>query len=384
MFELANAMRADGGGPVFDLSLGNPSLEPPALWKSSVRAQLDDDTPGRHRYMTNAGFPEVRAFIAAREASRYGLDFTAEDVVMTVGAAGGLNVLLRATLDPGDEILVPRPYFSEYDHYAANAQGVLRPVPSGPDFQLDVAAVLDAISDRTRVLMLNSPNNPTGAVYSAEALAELAKGLRARKPGGRPVLVIEDTPYRDVVHDGAHVPSMLEHYAQTVMITSHSKDLGLAGERIGYMVISPRAYGREALARAASFCNRVLGFVNAPALMQRALPQVLGQDGGQVDVEVYASNCRRMAQTLRGLGFKLADPRAGFFLFPRLPQRLVDAAAGGEESSDVALTEALREVRCVVVPGSAFGEPDHLRLSMCVDPDAVTGAIAAFERVCAP
>ena len=148
------------------------------------------------------------------------------------------------------------------------------------------------------------------------------------------------------------------------------------------MVISPRAYGRNAIARAASFCNRVLGFVNAPALMQRALPGVLGHDGGQVDVAVYASNCQRMASALRALDFQLAQPKAGFFLFPRLPQGQIDAAARGDVSSDVALTEALREARCVVVPGTAFGEPDHLRLSLCVDPAAVTGAIEAFERVC--
>lgn len=377
MFELANTMRADGGGPVFDLSLGNPSLEPPARWKEAVRAQLADSAPGRHRYMTNAGFPEVRAFIAGREAERYGIPFEAEDVTMTVGAAGGLNVLFRAVLDPGDEVLVPAPYFSEYDHYAANVGATLRPVPTSEHFDLRVDDLLSAVTERTRILLLNSPNNPTGAVYDADSLRALADGLRKLQADGRRVLVVEDTPYRDVVHDGSHVSSMLEHYEDTVMITSHSKDLGLAGERIGYLMISPRARARVPLRRATSFCNRVLGFVNAPALMQRALPHVLGQPDGSVDVGIYATNCKRMADAIRTHGFSLRDPKAGFFLFPRIPEALWT-----EEGGDVALTERLREARCVVVPGTAFGRPNYLRLSMCVDPETVDGAIAAFRQVC--
>jgi len=378
MFELANSMRADGGGPVYDLSLGNPSLEPPARWKEAVRAQLADSAPGRHRYMTNAGFPEVRAFIAGREAERYAIPLEAEDVTMTVGAAGGLNVLFRAVLDPGDEVLVPAPYFSEYDHYAANVGAVLRPVPTTTDFELNVDELIGAVTERTRILLLNSPNNPTGAVYGEASLRALADGLRGLRDRGRRVLVVEDTPYRDVVHDGSHVSSMLEHYEDTVMITSHSKDLGLAGERIGYLVISPRAHARVPLRRATSFCNRVLGFVNAPALMQRALPHVLGHPGGSVDVSIYADNCKRMANAVRELGFSLRDPKAGFFLFPGLPEALRT-----DDGGDVALTEGLREARCVVVPGTAFGRPNFLRLSMCVSPETVDGAIAAFQRVCA-
>ncbi len=377
MFELANSMRADGGGPVYDLSLGNPSLEPPEQWKEAVRTQLADSAPGRHRYMTNAGFPEVRAFIAGREAQRYQIPLEAEDVTMTVGAAGALNVLFRAVLNPDDEVMVPAPYFSEYDHYAANVGAVLRPIPTTEDFELNVDELVGAVTERTRILLLNSPNNPTGAVYGEDSLRALASGLRGLRERGQRVLVVEDTPYRDVVHDGSHVSSMLEHYEDTVLITSHSKDLGLAGERIGYLVISPRAHARVPLRRATSFCNRVLGFVNAPALMQRALPHVLGHPDGTVDVGIYADNCKRMADTLRELGFSLRDPKAGFFLFPGLPEAMRTAEGG-----DIALTEALREARCVVVPGTAFGRPNFLRLSMCVNPETVDGAIAAFKHVC--
>nr|WP_255216735.1 pyridoxal phosphate-dependent aminotransferase [Pseudenhygromyxa sp. WMMC2535] len=395
MFELGLQMRADGGGPVWDLSLGNPSLEPPQLWRQAIVDALRDEPPGMHRYMTNAGYPEVREFIAGREAARYGLDgLEAGDVVMTVGAAGAMNVLLRSVCDPGDQILVPAPYFTEYTNYAANVDAQLVPVPTGPGFSLDLAAIEQVIAanpNAARVLLLNSPNNPTGAIYSAESLDALAAMLNERVgERKRPFWVIEDSPYRDLVYPaqpGAEpdpVPSLLGRWPNTVLVTSHSKDLGLAGERIGYLVISPQARGRALLRRAASFCNRTLGFVNAPALMQRVLPRVLGRPEGRVDVEIYAQNCRRMAAGLRDLGFELPDPRAGFFLFPALPERLrATSSASDSTSGDIALTERLREHRTIVVPGTAFGVSEHLRLSMCVDASAVDGALEAFRAACA-
>ncbi len=378
MFEMAGKLRADGGGPVYDLSLGNPSLEPPARWKAAIGELLADEAPGLHRYMTNAGFPDVRAFIAGREGERFSLPLAAEHVTMTVGAAGGLNVVLRATIDPGDEVLVPVPYFTEYDHYAANASATLVRAPSKADFSLDVDAIVAAITPRTRILMLNSPNNPSGAVYDAASLGELAAALAERNADrSRPILVLEDSPYRDLVHDGSVAPSMMGAYAHTIHLTSHSKDLGLAGERIGYIVTSPQAEGADLLVRAFAFCNRVLGFVNAPALMQRALPKVLGQPDGRVDVEVYARRCRTMAAGLRELGFDMPTPKAGFFLFPGLPAGLRDAEGG-----DIALTDRMLAERTIIVPGTAFGAPGHIRLSMAADDASVDGALEAFRRVC--
>jgi aspartate aminotransferase len=379
MFELATQMRADGGGAVNDLSLGNPSLEPPAVWREAIRDLLADEPRGMHKYMTNAGYPEVRGFIAERESKRYGVEFEAADVTMTVGAAGALNVLMRSICEPGEKVLVPAPYFSEYAHYCVSAGSELAPVPTNPDFSLDVDALVEAITPDARILLLNSPNNPTGAIYSADSLRALAEAIRAKTADhARPFYVIEDSPYRDVVFDrDLHVASMLEYYDQTIFVTSHSKDLGLAGERIGYLLISPKARGRNLLRRATGFCNRVLGFVNAPALMQRALPLVLGHPEGRVEVEVYEQNCQRMAAGIRELGFVLPDPQAGFFLFPRLPEALL-----GPEDADIALTEKLREQRTIVVPGTAFGVPGHLRLSMCVDPPVVDRALAAFRQVC--
>ena len=378
MFELAAKLREDGGGPVHDLSLGNPSLEPPTVWSDAIRSVLVDEPAGMHRYMTNSGFADVRAFLAEREGKRYGVPFTLDDVVMTVGAAGALNVVFRTMLDPGDEVVVPAPYFSEYEHYCTNVGAELRPVPTTSTFGLDASAIEAAIGDRTRVVLLDSPNNPTGAIYGRAELQALAEVLaRANARRERPLFVVEDSPYRDLVHDGSVVESMLGVYPHTIMLTSHSKDLGLAGERIGYLAISPHAAGRELIARGAAFCNRVLGFVNAPALMQRVLPRVLSDPHGRVDVEVYARRCRRMAEGLRELGFSIPTPRAGFFLFPGLPAALRDATGG-----DVALTDRLVALRTIVVPGTAFGVPGHLRLSVATPDEAIEGALVAFRAIC--
>lgn len=379
MFELAGQMRKDGKGPVYDLSLGNPSLEPPAIWKETLRELLADDTPGKHRYMVNAGFPEVRAFIAQREAARYGVGFQTEDVLMTTGAAAAVNVVFTSILDPDDEVLVPSPYFTEYDNYCANAQAKLVPVPSGPDFSLDVPALLEAAKrPKARVIMLNSPNNPTGAIYSEAQLQSLAQGLKALAANReRPLYVLEDSPYRDLVFAGEKAPSILGHYDNVIFLSSHSKDIGLAGERIGYALVAPTCEGRELLHQALPFFNRTLGFVNAPALMQRSLPKVLSHPEGRVDVSVYENNCKKMAAALVELGYELSAPRAGFFLFPRIPQAWRDRG----EDGDAQLTEALAGQRIIAVPGRAFGAPGYLRISMCVDPALVDGAIEAFSRV---
>jgi aspartate aminotransferase len=382
MFEQAAALRRTAGGAVHDLSLGNPSIEPPRGFARGLHEVLRDPTPGMHRYMTNAGFPAVREHLAGREAARFDLPITASLVTMTTGASGGLNVVLRAMMDPGHEVLVPVPCFTEYEHYCANVGAVLVPSPTGPDFTLDVAAIAARLGPRTRAVLLNSPNNPTGAVYDAHTLDRLARVLRAAQADhGHPIFVVEDSPYRDLAHDGRAVPSMMTRHEHTIHVTSHSKDLGLAGERIGYVILSPRAAGAELLARAFAFCNRVLGFGNAPALMQRVLPLVLDRPDGCIDVGIYARRCHRMAEGLRGLGFSLPRPEAGFFLFPGLPpwlRTMGDDAASG----DVALTERLLAERTIVVPGTAFGVPGHLRLSMTAEDDAIEGALAAFERVC--
>ncbi|MFO0635607.1 MAG: aminotransferase class I/II-fold pyridoxal phosphate-dependent enzyme [Nannocystaceae bacterium] len=227
MFELAAQLRAAQPLPVYDLSLGNPSLEPPPVWRNAVLELLSREPEGMHRYMTNAGFAEVREFLAAREGKRYGVPFELADVTMTVGAAGGLNVLAQSMLDRGDEVVVPAPYFSEYEHYCATVGATLVPAATGPAFGLDADAIAAAIGPRTRWVLLDSPNNPTGAVYDHAELDALAAVLhRANVGRARPIVVVEDAPYRDLVYDGGEVPSMLTRYADTVFVTSHSRTSG--------------------------------------------------------------------------------------------------------------------------------------------------------------
>ncbi len=376
MFNAAGELRARGR-TVFDLSLGNPDLEPPAVWNESLVALLRNAPAGQHRYMNSRGIASVRQFIARRESARYGLPFELDDVTMTVGAAGALNVVFRTLLDPGDEVLTPAPYFTEYRNYAANNDARLITAPTSADFSLDVDALLSKISERTRILLLNSPNNPSGAVYDAASLAALARGLeRLASPR---LFVVEDTPYRDLMHDGSAAPSLLGQFPATLLIGSHSKDLGLAGERIGYLLSSPEIVERRALHQAFEHWQRTLGFVNAPALMQRSLEATLGKPGATVDVASYARRCQWVAGQLAELGFVLPRPRAGFFLFARLPDSFVPAP--GFESRDVAFCTELAREACLAVPGVAFGCADHVRLALCGSDETLAGALAAFRTV---
>ncbi len=384
MFELGMRLRRESDAPVYDLSLGNPHLEPPSIWREAIVTMLQTEPPGQHRYMPNAGFGYVRAFIAEREAARFGVPFTEADVIMTVGAAGAMAITLRSIVDPGDEILVPSPFFPDYEHYARAVSAKLVLAGTRADFALDVPAIERAMTDRTRVLVVNSPNNPTGAIYAAEELAELGRMLaRASAARSRPIYVVEDSPYRDIVFDdfdGATPASILPHYDHVIHISSHSKDLGLAGERIGFAAISPRAPGRALLQRALPFANRVLGFVSAPALMQRSLPLVLGRPGGRVDTGAYERNARAFYEPLAALGFAVTPAKGGLFLFPRVPSPWIDAFGNtaGEE-----LAQRLAERRTLVVPGGAFGSPHHIRIALCVPSTDVEGALAAFRDVAA-
>ncbi|MGC4064049.1 MAG: aminotransferase class I/II-fold pyridoxal phosphate-dependent enzyme [Polyangiaceae bacterium] len=276
--------------------------------------------------------------------------------------------------------MTPAPFFTEYRNYTDNHDVKLVPVPTREDFTLDVDAILSRITDRTKIVLLNSPNNPTGAVYDVKSLESLAEGLRQRALG-RPLYVIEDAPYRNLMYNGSTAPSMLGRYANTMLVTSHSKDLALPGERIGYLMVSPECEERNELNRAFEYWNRVLGFVNAPALMQRTLVAVLGQPGGSVDPLIYARKSERMSAALTSLGFTLPEIRAGFFLFPKLPMALPLTPEPGS-SRDVKFCQLLAAQGCLAVPGIAFGGEDHIRLALCVDDETLTGAIEVFRKVC--
>jgi len=375
MFETGIELkRRYGADAVQDLSLGNPDLAPPAVVADALRELADHAAePFAFGYMPNAGYPELRAALAEALRAEQGVPVSADHVLVTCGAAGAINVVLRAVLNPGDEVLAIAPYFVEYGFYAENHGGRLVAVPARtPDFGLDLAAVEAAISARTRCVILNSPNNPTGRVYSAEELAALGALLaRAEARLGRPILIIADEPYRFLTYDGVHVPSVMAAHPQSVVVSSFSKSLGLAGERVGYVAVNPAMPEAEVLVSGMILANRILGFVNAPAIGQRILMKALGS---QVDTAVYARRRTVMMRVLDDAGIRYMPPQGAFYFFPEAP--------GGD---DEAFVRALQEERILAVPGRGFGMPGYFRLAFCVDASVIErardGMIRAVARV---
>jgi aspartate aminotransferase len=369
MFEEGAALKAARGeANVFDFTLGNPYGDPPGPLADELARLAADPPPGLHRYMPNAGFPEVRRAVADSLARSTGLPFSGDHIVMSVGAAGAINVALRALLSPGDEVVVLAPYFVEYLFYIRNAGGVPVVVDTDARFQLDVAALGRALTPRTRAILLNTPNNPTGAVYPPETLDALERALAAAEGrSGAPVYVISDEPYRKVVFRGVEFVQPVTRIRNTVVAYSHSKDLNLPGERIGYLAVSPRAADAGEVSEACVFCNRVLGFVNAPALFQLAVAKF--QDL-PADVSVYQANRDVLLGALERAGIEVVPPGGAFYLFPKSP--LPD---------EMAFVAAAREEGILVVPGSGFGRSGHFRLAYCVSPEMVERSVPAWERL---
>lgn len=363
MFEAGIALKATyGERSVFDLSLGNPVLDPPAAFYKRLRDLLAEPARGAHRYMPNAGFAETRAAVARQLSAETGLPFAAGDVVMTVGAAGALNVVFKALLDPGDEVVVLAPYFPEYLFYIDNHGGAPVIVQTDERFQPDATALEAALTPRTKAVLLNSPNNPTGVVYPAARLADVGQVLaRAEARFGRPIYLVSDEPYAKLLYDGATYPPVYGHHAASIGVVSYSKDLSLAGERIGYVAVNPACPDKTMLVDALIFANRVLGFVNAPALMQRAIE---GLQGVAVDVGWYQQRRDRLYTGLRDLGFDVVRPEGAFYLFPRSPME-----------DDVAFVRALLDYQVLVVPGSGFGRPGYFRISYSVEDWVIEGAL---------
>jgi aspartate aminotransferase len=369
MFEEGARLKAEhGADKVFDFSLGNPNLEPPAAFNDVLADLLADQTPMAHGYMPNAGFPEVREAVAEFVSREQGLEIPAGHVVMTCGAGGGLNVVFKAILDPGDEVLVPRPYFVEYDFYVDNHGGALRSVPTTKEFDLDVGAIEAALNDKTRAILLNSPNNPTGRIYSERALAELGRLLEQRwLEHGRVLFLISDEPYRKIAYGDAVVAPVMPHYTNTIVVTSHSKDLSLSGERIGYLAVHPQVPDSARLMGGLILANRILGFVNAPALMQRAVARL---QGTSVDLSPYQRNRDLLYDALTGADYEVPKPDGAFYLFPKAP---ID--------DDIEFVRELQERLVLVVPGTGFHGPGHFRVAYCVSERTVRGAIPIFVEL---
>ena len=368
MFEEGARLKSiHGSDYVYDFSLGNPCIDPPNEFKRYLKSVVDNTSPGIHAYMPNTGYAHVRKAVAEFQGREQGVALEEDDVIMTCGAAGGLNIILKAIMDPDDEVITPAPYFVEYGFYADNHGGRLVPVKTTDEFHLDLEAIEQAIGKKTKAVLINSPNNPTGQVYPEESLRALGDLLRAKsKAQGRTIYLISDEPYRKITYDGIEVPSVFQCYNNSVIATSYSKDLSIPGERIGYVAVCPDADEKEPLIQGMALANRILGFVNAPALMQRVIG---GLQGKHVNIESYARKRATLCDGLSDFGYRFVRPAGAFYLFPQSPV-----------SDEVAFVRALQEERILAVPGSGFGAPGYFRLSFCVDDRTIADALPGFER----
>lgn len=372
MFEEGARLKAiHGADKVYDFSLGNPNVYPPGVVHEELVKLVQESTPASHGYMPNAGYPWVRKEIAEFLNREHNLTrdeaLSAEHIIMTCGAAGGLNVVLKSILDPEDEVIVPSPYFVEYGFYVDNHGGLMKPVPTRPDFSLDLQAIEESISSRTKAVLINSPNNPTGRVYDEKSLETLANILdRKSNDLGARIYLISDEPYRRIVFDGVKVPSVLKIYPHSFVVTSYSKDLCLPGERIGFVAVNARMENVQEVIDSLILANRILGFVNAPALMQRLVARLKGVS---VDPMVYQNKRDRLYNALKEIGYECVKPEGAFYLFPKTPI-----------PDDVAFVRLLQEELVLAVPGTGFGRPGHMRIAYCVDDATIEGAIDGFFK----
>ena len=368
MFEAGITLKAQHGEDnVFDLSLGNPVVEPPEEFRRELRRLAENPVKGMHRYMPNNGYLETRQAVADGLKSETGIPFSAGDIVMTCGAAAAINVVLKTILNPGEEVILLSPYFVEYGYYVDNHSGVAVVVATGEDFQPDMAAIEAAITPKTRAIIINSPNNPSGVIYSADCLRTLGELLnRKQREHGSEIFIISDEPYRRIIYDGLSYPQVFPHYENTIVVNSHAKDLALPGERIGYMAVNPAYPHREELSNGLTFCNRTLGFVNAPDLMQHI---VRALQGVSVDIAEYQQKRDFLYTRLTGMGYSVVKPQGAFYLFPKSPIE-----------DDAAFVDTLQERLVLTVPGRGFGTPGYFRISYCLEDRVLEGAMDGFAR----
>lgn len=364
MFEEGIRMKAERGAEnVFDFSLGNPSEDPPAGVLRAFRALAERNAPGSHGYMPNPGFPEARETVARRLREATGVGFTPGHVLMTAGCAGAMNAALKAILNPGDEVIVPMPCFPDYAFYVGNYGGVMVPVETREDFSLDVGAIAAKIGPRTRAIILNSPHNPSGVIYPEATLRELEAVLAK---AAEPVLVLSDEPYTSIVYDGARCPQLASIISNCMITTSWSKKWGLAGERIGYLAVSPRVPDALALAQACAFTGRILGFINAPAIWQLVVAEAPDES---TDLAVYQEKRDLMCDGLERAGYEVRRPQGAFYVFLKTPI-----------PDDFEFVRLLQEEGVLAVPGSGFGRKGYMRLSLTVPRDTIVRSLPAFAR----
>jgi aspartate aminotransferase len=371
MFEEGKKMAAVYGKEnVYDFSLGNPSVPAPAAVKQAILAILEEEEEGMvHGYMSNAGFEDVRETIARSLNDRFQTNFHVNNIMMTVGAASGMNVILKSLLDPKDEVIAFAPYFMEYGAYVRNYDGILTVIsPDTKTFQPNLTEFAKKITPRTKAVIINTPNNPTGVVYSAATLEAISRILTEKsREAGHPIVLISDEPYRELAYDGVEVPYVTKFYANTVVCYSYSKSLSLPGERIGYLVIPDEMEDSSQVFSAASIANRVLGSVNAPSLMQRVIKRCVNE---KVNLEAYDKNRNLLYNSLRDLGFQCIKPEGAFYLFVKSPME--------DEKEFVNLCKSHR---VLVVPGTSFACPGYVRIAYCVSYEQIERSLPAFKEI---
>ncbi|MGM0682182.1 MAG: pyridoxal phosphate-dependent aminotransferase, partial [Thermodesulfobacteriota bacterium] len=368
LFEEGARMKQEyGEDKVFDFSLGNPDLSPPPRLRESLQKEAARQDPLIHGYMPNSGYPYVREKVADQVSGEQGVNLSGDDIIMTCGAAGALNVVMKSILNPGDEVIILSPFFVEYNFYIDNHGGVPVIAHTAGDFSLDLEAIEEAVTPKTKAVIINSPNNPTGQIYSAEELEKLASVLiKKNRQYSTTIYLISDEPYRNIVYDGLKVPGTLSAYKNAIVVSSYSKELSLAGERIGYLALHPEITAKEELTGALTLANRILGFVNAPALMQRLIADVQGES---VDSTIYADRRKKLHDILKQAGYKFILPKGAFYFFPKSPLQ-----------DDARFVQMLKEEKILAVPGRGFGTPGYFRLSFCVGDKVIEGAARGFAR----
>ncbi|MDR2069587.1 MAG: pyridoxal phosphate-dependent aminotransferase [Spirochaetaceae bacterium] len=373
MFEEGALLKKQyGADRVFDFSIGNPDIDPPPAFHNILVKLAEEDKKGSHGYMPNAGFPEVREILAKQASREQGVPLGGGHIIMAVGAAGGLNVVLKALLNPGDEVVVSRPYFMEYKAYAANYGGRLIEIDSLSDFNLNIPAIAAGLSEKTAAVLINSPHNPTGRIYPEKTIAALADALREHgKKTGRFPYLIADEPYREIAYNQFQVPPILSAYEESLVVTSYSKSLSLPGERIGYIAVNPGIRDQDQVLAALIYATRVLGYVNAPALMQRIVAELTD---ARVDVEVYARRRDAFKKVLDDAGISYAEPEGAFYLFARVP---------GKSGDDGAFVNYLKKHLILGVGGSGFGKPGWVRFAYCVDEGVIKASAGVFKKAAA-
>lgn len=373
MFEAGIELKKKYGAEnVFDYSLGNPDIPAPETVKTALQEiAAHADEPFAFGYMPNAGLPDARKALAQKISAEQGVTISGDQLVVTVGAAGGLNVFFRAVLEEGDEVLCPSPYFVEYGFYAGNYGGVLKSVPTKEDFSLDIDAFDKAITAKTRAVIIDSPNNPTGQIYSAAEIAALAEVLKKHsEANGRPIYLISDEPYRFLNFDGVEIPGVFQYYDASVVIGSFSKNLSLAGARIGFIAVNSKLENNEELMAGLIMCNRILGFVNAPVIAQKLILKCIDSE---VDLNIYRRRRDALAKVLSDAGIEFTMPRGAFYFFPKSPV-----------ADEQKFVDALLNERVLAVSGKGFGKPGYIRLAFCsIDEKQIAASAESFKRAVA-